>query len=252
MFLYRAELHVHTVLSPCAEIEMIPMLIISKAEEMGINLLAITDHNAIANVEAMQKAAGGTGIKVLPGMELQTKEEVHVLCIFDRIAELQELDSLIRKKFTDMKNKPEFFGEQFIVDETGEFLGREERLLISSIDLGFDEAVETVNRLNGLAIPAHVNRQAYGLIANLGMVPANTHIDALEISRHLDPQEAVKKFPDLRSYPLLLGGDVHRLDEFLGANEFSMEEPSVNEIRQALKHENGRSYRIRMEYLEKR
>jgi hypothetical protein len=252
MSIYRAELHVHTVLSPCADIEMIPVLIVSKAEEMGIKLLAITDHNAIANVEAVQKAAVGTGVTILPGMELQTKEEVHMLCIFDHVSELQELDTLVRDKFTGMKNKPEFFGEQYIVDETGEFLGCEERLLISSVELGFDEAIETVHRLNGLAIPAHVNRQAYGLIANLGMVPANTSIDALEISRHLDPHQAAIKFPDLRSYPLLLGGDVHRLDEFLGANEFTLAEPSVDEIRQALKQENGRSYRIRMDYLEKR
>jgi PHP family Zn ribbon phosphoesterase len=81
------------------------------------------------------------------------------------------------------------------------------------------------------------------------MVPANAHLDALEISRHLNPNEAAQKFPDLRSYPLLLGGDVHRLDEFLGANEFQMEEPTVNEIRQALKHQNGRSYQIHVDNL---
>jgi PHP family Zn ribbon phosphoesterase len=177
-------------------------------------------------------------------MELQTREEVHLLCIFDDLQALVDLDQLVRQKLPDLKNRPEYFGEQFIVDSTGEFLAREDRLLISSADLGFDEAVKAVRQRSGLAIPAHVNRQAYGLIANLGMIPENVPIDALEISRNLKLEEAVNQYPGIISYPLLLGGDVHRLDEFMGANWFEMNEASIHEIRKALHHKDGRSYKI--------
>ena len=129
---FKAELHIHTVLSPCAGVEMIPPLIVRKAIELGLNLIAITDHNAGDNVAAVIEAARREDLTVLPGMELQTEEEVHCLCLFDTLDQLDELQSLVDRSLPPIKNNAEFFGEQFVVDSTGDFIRRKEQLLITS------------------------------------------------------------------------------------------------------------------------
>lgn len=230
---FRAELHVHTVVSPCAEVEMIPPLIVQQAIEQHIEIIAITDHNSTANVQAVITAAQGTGLIVIPGMELQTIEEVHSLCLFPDLERALEFQRIVDDVLPDLKNSPEHLGEQFVVDETGDFIRREERLLIISAELSLTKAWKSVTALDGLFIPAHVNRKAFGLIENLGFVPQDIHPDALEISRHLNSQTACTLFPQLNGYTLIKGGDVHRLDEFLGANHFQLASPTLNELKMA-------------------
>ncbi len=240
----RAELHVHTVLSPCAEIEMIPPLIVAEAVDRGLGIIAITDHNATANIQAVMKAAEGTDLKIIPGMELQTREEVHILCLFDNLAQVEELQSVVDSHYPNLKNNQDFFGEQFIVDETGDFIQREERLLITSVDLSFEEAVNEIHKLEGLAIPAHVNRKAYGLFANLGFLPEGLEVDALEFSRHISIEDTPLLFPQATGHPLLSGGDAHRLDEILGRNEFDLQHRTISEIKLALMSVDGRFLKI--------
>jgi len=244
MKILRAELHVHTVLSPCAEVEMIPPLIVQEALERGIQVIAITDHNATANIEAVQKAAAGESLVVLPGMEVQTVEEVHVLCLFDTLEQALAWQAVVDRHLPDIENNIEYFGEQFVVDETGDFIRRETQLLLTSANLSIDSVYHQVTALGGLVIPAHVDRQAFGLIANLGLVPTEVPIDALEISRHLTAENARRKFPQLRGYPLIQSGDVHQLNQFLGVNEFSVETACVVEFRKALKALDGRVHRL--------
>lgn len=242
MQVFRAELHVHTLLSPCAEVEMVPPLIVAEAISQGINLIAITDHNASANVAAVQKAARGTPLVVLPGMETQTREDVHVVCLFDTPDQLSAWQARIDQVLPAKQNDPEFFGEQFVVDETGEFIRREERLLINSTELSIEELFSEVIALGGLPVPAHVDRSAFGLIANLGFVPSDLPIFALEISRHLAVESAAVKYPQLRGFPLYRSGDVHRLNEFLGATDFTLEAPTVAELILAFNKQAGRSF----------
>ncbi len=244
---YIADLHVHTVVSPCAEVEMIPPLIVQEALARGINLIAITDHNSSANVSAVQQAARDTGLAVLPGMELQTREEVHLLCLFDTLDQLDAWQTFVNAHLPPLQNNIEYFGEQFVVDETGEFIRRETQLLLTSADISLEEAVTGVSQLEGLAIPAHVNRPAFSLIANLGFVPPGVPFAALEISRHLTPTQARQKFPQLQHYPLIQNGDVHRLDEFLGVNVCQLAAPTLAELGLALRHEQERSLVIRSE-----
>jgi PHP family Zn ribbon phosphoesterase len=241
---YRAELHVHTALSPCAEVEMIPPLIVQAAQERSINLIAITDHNATANIAAVQKAAEGSGLVVLPGMELQTREEVHVLCLFDSLDQVNQWQLTIDGLLPSIENQPDHFGEQFVVDETGDFIRRETRLLLTSANISIDDALARVTDLGGLLIPAHIDRRAFGLIAVLGFIPFDLQLDALEISRNITPAEARRKFPQCTHYPLLQGGDAHRLEEFLGLNQFELAAPTVAEIRLALRQQDGRSFRL--------
>jgi PHP family Zn ribbon phosphoesterase len=239
-----AELHVHTVLSPCAEVEMIPPLIVRAALDRGLGLIAITDHNASANATAVQAAARGTGLTVLPGMELQTREEVHLLCLFDTLVQIEAWQARIDAALPPTLNDIELFGEQFVVDSTGDFLRREPRLLLTSADIGLERAVAEVTALGGLAIPAHVDRRAFGLFANLGFLPAGLPVPALEISRNISPAEACRKYPSLIGRTLVQGGDAHRLDEILGLNEFQIEAPSLSELAQAFSGKDGRKVQV--------
>lgn len=250
----RADLHVHTVLSPCAGIEMIPPLIVEEALQRGIKMIAITDHNTTANIAAVQKAATaataaeaapGTELVVLPGMELQTREEVHVLCLFDELDQASALQAWVDRHMPDIPNNVDFFGEQFVVDETGDFIRREERLLLTSVDATMREAWEQVNALGGLFIPAHINRKANGLMALLGLVPDDFPVEALEISRHITPDEAPKKFPQITGYPLIQNGDVHYLDDFLGSMEWHLEKATIKELRMAIRKVEGRRCEFR-------
>jgi len=241
---FRADLHVHTVLSPCAEVEMIPPLIVQTALELNIDLIAITDHNASANVSAVQKAAAGSGLKVIPGMEVQTREDVHLLCLFENLNELENWQTAVNESLPDTLNRAEFFGEQYIVDEQGEYIQTETRMLLTSTHFSIDDVFEQVNALGGLVIPAHVERKTYGLFPTLGLLSENWPILAFEISRHTSPAKARAAFPAIGNYPLIQSGDVHRLDEFIGSTIFLLEEPTVNEIRKALKNEDHREVYI--------
>jgi hypothetical protein len=241
----RAELHVHTVLSPCASVEMIPPLIVETALEQEITLIAITDHNASANVPAVQQAARGTALTVLPGMEVQTQEDTHLLCLFQELEALQAWQIIVDESLPDQENRPDFFGDQYVVDATGDYLYSDHRLLINSIALSFDECVAAVHDLGGLAIPAHVNRQAFGLFANLGMIPPGVPIDAIEISRHITPAQALAQYPEIQGFPLIQSGDVHFLEDFLGNIYFTIEAPTLAELRLALRNELGRKVEIR-------
>lgn len=244
MIQYRAELHVHTVLSPCADVEMIPPFIIEEALAKDIQILAITDHNATANIPAMLQAAKGTGIHILPGMELQTREEVHLLCLFDTPDLAYQWQEVVDNLLPATPNNPEHFGEQFVVDAEGEFIRREERMLINSVNISIEDAVDQVHSLGGLAIPAHINRKAFGLLQILGFLPPGVAFDGLEISRHITPNDFLKSYPQGNKFPIIQSGDVHRLDEFLGRVELNIEKRNLVEIRQGLWGENGRNFNL--------
>jgi PHP family Zn ribbon phosphoesterase len=242
MPIYRAELHVHTVLSPCAGVEMIPPVIIKEALQKNINLIAITDHNATGNIDAVMKATKGTNLCVLAGMELQTQEEVHVLCLFDGLEQAEAWQRSVDSRSRNIPNDEEKIGEQYIVDPTGKFIRKETRMLIANVNMSLEEAVHGVHDLGGLVIPAHVERRAYGLLATLGF--ALPVFEALEISRHTTPEIVREQYPQIKGFPLLQSGDVHYRDGFLGAMEFTIETPCTSEIRKAIRGIDERKMRI--------
>jgi PHP family Zn ribbon phosphoesterase len=224
---------------------MIPPLIVEECELRGIDLIAITDHNSSANIRSVQKAAIGHNLTVLPGMELQTTEEVHSLCLFDTLAQISEFQKIVSATLPPIQNDPDHFGEQFVVDETGDFIRREEQMLIISSSLTLRQAWQIVQDLGGLLIPAHVNRKAFGLLENLGFVPQDIPLHCVEISRHLKPDQAAIQFPQLAGYRFVQGGDAHRLNELAGKNELWIQEPSIREIRLAVEGQEERTVIIR-------
>ena len=219
---------------------MIPPLIVQKALEKHIDLIAITDHNTSANVGAVQKAAQGTSLTVLPGMEVQSREEVHLLTLFETLEELEAWQKEVDASLPDLLNEPDFFGEQFVVDATGDFVRSEPRLRLTSTSFSIDEIFERVKALGGVVIPAHVERFSFGLFPTLGLISENWNLIALEISRLITPQRVQGMFPATRNYPLIQSGDVHRLEDFLGTTVFTLASPTLLEIRLAFNKIDGR------------
>jgi PHP family Zn ribbon phosphoesterase len=240
----RAEFHIHTILSPCGEAEMIPPLIISTASDLGIELIAITDHNATANCFAVMEAAEGTRVTVLPGMEIQTCEEVHALCLFDTLDQAAAFQSVVNADFPAIENDSIRFGEQYVVDHKGTLIREETLQLSTSTGLTLKEAFHIVTGLGGLFIPAHVDRRVFGLIPTLGLIPGDIPFEALEISRQISMADTVVKYPELSRFPLIQSGDVHQLSSFLGLNELTIEACTLSEIRKALTGTDGRKLHI--------
>ncbi len=240
----RAEFHIHTVLSPCAGVEMIPPLIVSTASELGIRLIAITDHNSTANCAAVMRAAVGTDVTVLPGIELSTREEVHALCLFDTLDQAAAFQSILDTAFPGLENEPGRFGKQFVVDHTGALIRNETLRLATASELSLKEAYQAVSGLGGLFIPAHVDRRAFGMISVLGSIPHDIPFEALEISHQLPVEETVVQYPEVSRFPLIQSGDVHQLSSFLGVNELTLKDCSLAEIRKALAGRDGRKLRL--------
>jgi 3',5'-nucleoside bisphosphate phosphatase len=230
----KVDLHVHTVLSPCAEVEMIPPLIVRRAVELGLELIAITDHNAAANCAAVVEAAAGSGLAVLPGMELQTAEEVHLLCLFDTVEQALTWQGIVFDHLPDRPNPEDVLGAQYVVDATGDYVRTEERLLLASTDLALEEAVRRVRALGGMALPAHVDRPSFSLLANLGFVPPGLDVPALEIFRATDPAALRRARPDLVGWPLVRNGDAHQLSEMAARTTLDASGPTVAEVARAL------------------
>ena len=223
---------------------MIPPLIVQEALERHIDIIAITDHNASANVAAVQKAADGTGLTVLPGMEVQSREDVHLLCLFASLADLESWQHQVDLSLPDELNPADHLGEQFIVDEEGEFIRSEPRLLLTATQFSIEEVIENVNKLHGVVIPAHVDRPSFGLFPTLGFLADWWHFPTLEISRHITPDALHQKFPSSKRLPVIQSGDAHRLNEFLGSMVFELEAPTLNEILMALGGTNNRKTKM--------
>jgi PHP family Zn ribbon phosphoesterase len=242
---YLTDLHVHTVLSPCAEVEMIPPLIIKRAKQLGLGMIAITDHNACHNVEALVKASEGSGVHVFPGMEVQTREEVHLLCLFDTVAQCQEWQEQVFRGLPPLTNREEVFGPQYVVDASGEWVRTEERLLSVSTHLRLEEAIARVHELSGIAIPAHVDRPSFSLLSNLGFVPENLGVEGLEVTSRFSPESGFDQWPQLKSWSLIVNGDAHRLLEMQNRTLFEIAVPAVQELSFALMGQNGRRVSVK-------
>jgi 3',5'-nucleoside bisphosphate phosphatase len=236
----RADLHVHTVGSPCAELEMLPPLIVARALELGLGMIAITDHNSAENVQAVQRAAAGSSLTVIPGMEVQTLEEVHGVCLFPGLEQALAWQQVVYANLPDRPNPAEVFGAQLVVDETGEFVRFNERLLLTACALTIDAVVTGVRALGGLCIAAHVDREAFSLLANLGFVPPGLALAALEVSGHTGPKAFRALHPELADWPIIQSGDAHRLSEMRAALCLTVQEPTLAELAMALRGEKGR------------
>lgn len=212
------DFHIHTALSPCADNEMTPCNIIGMAKVMGHDIIAVSDHNSVKNADAVMKAGKREGVCVIPAMEVETMEEVHILTLFKTLEAAKFAADIIYGKLPNIKNRPEIFGEQCIMDEFDNIVGYEEKLLLSPAAISINELFEIVKEANGVFIPAHIDRHSYSVLTNLGFIPDDIDIKYIEISGNVDDvSDYTNSRPFLKKYRLTRSSDAHRLDSLVYA-----------------------------------
>jgi PHP family Zn ribbon phosphoesterase len=238
---YHADLHIHTCLSPCASLDLSPRRIVERAVEERLDLIAITDHNIARNVPAVMHHAEKFGLKIIPGMEVQSREEIHILTLFPDWPSLSAWEAVVMEHLPQIPNDPEFFGDQPVVDEEGNILEFEERLLINSIDYSLNEIRSQVLQRGGLFIPAHFDKESLSLISQLGFVPLDLEPEALEMGRKNQAALAVDPRDPSAGIPRVVCSDAHQVED-IGRTRtvFLLAEPTLDELRMAFQGKEGR------------
>lgn len=208
-----ADLHIHSTLSPCASLEMSPAAIVRRAKEQGMDLIAVTDHNSMENCFVAAGLGVKMGLRVLYGMEAQTREDVHFICLFEERGQAAAFNAKIYERLPDVRNKPEYFGDQVVVDEQDNIVRHEDRLLLNALELSIPELLELVREHGGAVIPSHVESASYGLLVNMGMVPRELRDAVLEISCAASSEDVRRAYPELACFPLITNSDAHFLKD---------------------------------------
>ena len=238
---FRTDLHIHTCLSPCADLTMSPKRIVNRAMKKKLDIIGICDHNSAENVQATVNAACKNDLTVLPGMEITSIEEVHVLALFDETEQVLNLQETIYANLIPGENKKELFGEQIVANEFDEVEGYNNKLLIGATTLNLAEIVKTIHTYGGLAIASHIDRESYSIIGQLGFIPEDLNIDALEISPRTTSAQINARIPNILKYPLITSSDAHFLEDIGKATtSFLLAQPSFDEIKMAFSHRDGR------------
>jgi len=237
---FNCDFHIHTCLSPCAELDMHPRTIVQQALQKNLDIIAICDHNASANAPYVIAAASGTNLTVVPGMEITTSEEVHLLALFETVESLYKLQNIIDRHLFGQNDESKF-GVQAIVNELGEVEGINEQLLIGATDLSIDTIVGYIHEFDGLAIPAHIDRESFSVLGQLGFIDDAAGFDALEISKRTGIAQGRVQYPDLLHYSFLTSSDAHFVRDIgTSTTGILMETPCFTEIRKALLKQNNR------------
>jgi PHP family Zn ribbon phosphoesterase len=237
---FKADLHIHSCLSPCGDLDMSPRAIVEKSLERGLEIIALCDHNSAENVGAAMRAGALKGLHVFPGMEVCSREEVHVLAIFDREEQALGLQEIVYQHLRGT-NRAELFGDQVVVNEFDEVEGFNDRLLIGAAQLDLHRVVREISRLGGLSIAAHVDRPSFSILGQLGFIPGDLGLDGLEISRHSSRDSVKEEIPGVETFPVVSFSDAHFLEDVGNpCTSFFIEAPRVEEIRSALRGEAGR------------
>ena len=206
------DLHLHSCLSPCGSEDMTPANMASMCALAGLDVVALTDHNTARNCAAFDAAARSRGLLPLSGMELCTREEVHVVCLFETPQAAMALSDQVRTLLPPVPNHPDYFGRQILMDEGDGVLGEETALLAGAADIGIDRVAELVAGLGGVAFPAHIDRPAFSLLGVLGLWDGQLGFPLAEVSRRCPPHFQ-EEHPDLAGVRLITNSDAHALDQ---------------------------------------
>jgi len=238
--IFNCDLHIHTCLSPCAELDMHPKALVERALAAKIDILAICDHNSSENVPYVINAARGKNLKIFPGMEITTSEEVHLLALFDSLPDLARMQEIVYLHLAG-KNDEDRFGVQAIVNENGEVEGLNDKLLIGATDIPLNDLLNYVHEQNGLAVASHIDRESFSVLSQLGFIDESTNFDALEISSLISIQQARIKYRELKNFSFITSSDAHYLKDIGTAlTKIMLEEPTLTELKMAFAGQNGR------------
>ena len=238
---YSADLHIHTVLSPCGDLSMGPRDIVKYALEKQIDVIAITDHNSAENVKAVMDAADGTNLHVIAGMEVYVREGAHIICLFPSLKNVLTFQEFVYANLQTGINDETLFGPQIVCDKDENILDENRRLLALPINASLQKVAHYAGRLGGIVYPAHVDRQSFSILRVLGFIPDDLNINAVEISQPLEKAQSRLRFLRDTNYTIVRASDAHFVDNIGDARTFfKLAEPSFTEISMAIKRQNGR------------
>lgn len=226
---YFFDFHLHSCLSPCGSDDMTPADLAGMCALAGYDIVALTDHNTVGNCAAFCKAAEHYGLLALPGMELTTAEEVHVVCLFPDLDRAQAFGEYVRAHLPPTPNRPDYFGRQLRMDEEDNILGEETALLISATDIPVCEVSELVSGYGGVAYPAHIDHDSFSLLSNLGFWMPEAGFTVAELSPTCP--DGFTDRPDLAGVRFVSGCDTHYLHEVPDPKQtMSLPERNVNAV----------------------
>ena len=230
------DFHIHSCLSPCGDNDMTPQNIVNMARIMGYDAIALTDHNTSRNCPAVMKVGEEVGITVIPGMELCTSEEVHIVCLFHGLQNALDFSDYVYSTLPPVKNRPSVFGDQLICNDQVEVIGTEEKLLITASGISCMKVVETVKKYGGICYPAHIDRSSFSIISNLGTIDEAFGFSCAEIFDMTKEKELKEKHPYLNSLKIISDSDAHYLEKMrLPEQSIEIPENTVNAILEYLK-----------------
>lgn len=231
---YYYDLHIHSCLSPCGDDDNTPNNIAGMASLCELDIVALTDHNTSKNCPAFFTAAEKYGIIPIAGMELTTSEDIHVVCLFERLCEALEFDKFIETKRILIKNRPDIFGEQLILDESDNVIGREDNLLSNATTISIEEIHSIVSGFNGVCYPTHIDRDSNGIIAVLGAIPQDTDFDFFELHSKERADELADKYSIDKSR-IIISSDAHYLTDMRDKDcFFTLPEGDADSVRAEL------------------
>lgn len=241
----RADLHIHSLLSPCGSLEMSPANIIKAALDAKLDIIGITDHNSTKQAPLIKKMGKKQGLFVLCGSEVNSAEEVHCLTLFENNEQLSTFQFFIDQHILPFPNNTDLFGDQIVVDEQEMIIEEIENLLINALDVGLIEIEQKVHQLGGIVIPAHIDRPYNGLFSQLGFIPETLKADAFEISKNAKKADWVISGKLPKGSTLLRSSDAHIPSHIGNAfTIFKLEKINFQEIKMAIQNQNGRETRI--------
>lgn len=213
------DLHIHSCLSPCGDDEMTPYNLVNMAKLLGFDLIALTDHNTAGNCRAAMLAGKQAQITVVPGMELCTAEEVHMVCLFPDIERAEAFSDFVRTTLPPVRNRPDIFGRQLYRNESDEISGEEEILLLTASSLTLGQAAAAVREGGGFCFPAHIDRDSYSVLSNLGAIDPSFGFTVAEVYEKTQREPLSRRHPILRTMRLLSDSDAHSLEKMREPDE---------------------------------
>ena len=216
---YYYDLHIHSCLSPCADNDNTPNNIAGMASICGLNIVALCDHNTCKNCPAFFDAARRYGIIPVAGMELTTSEDIHIICLFEELESALEFSNEVEKRRILIKNRIDIFGEQLIMDSEDNVIGEEEHLLSNATTLSVEDVPQLVERYGGVCYPAHIDREANGIISVLGTFPETPHFDCVELHNGEKQTEYTERF-SLERKVFVVSSDAHYLTDMREENGY--------------------------------
>lgn len=214
------DFHLHSCLSPCGSTDMTPFNLVNMAKILGLDLIALTDHNTAANCRAAMEVGRGAELTVIPGMELCTSEEIHVVCLFADLEAAEAFSDYVHTTLPPVQNNPAVFGDQLILDHQDRIIGQEELLLVTASAISIDAVPGLVRGYGGFCYPAHIDRASFSILASFGMLTLEMGFTCAEVTQGGDLAALTALHPDLASMRIMRSSDAHYLENMREAADF--------------------------------